>query len=205
MNYLAEWDAKHAERPLWADHPLPHVREWLERVKPAYVQDDGLHRPTVLDVGCGTGTNTIWMSKNGFHPFAFDGSGRAICRLLDRAVNEKTIGKLGGVTVADATKPFPYRAESFDLVIEVRVIENLDETEAKFAYAQIARVLRHGGRLLSVTACEHRDDILTTVGVVRKTTGDQMVEFMNPCGLVVERIGHNDAFAADLVVEALKP
>ncbi len=101
---------------------------------------DEFARPehTVLDAGCGSG-----------RVFQHRLAGRAR-RVVGVDVTDEP---LGNPNVDDAVKAdlgsLPLRDASFDLVIVSHVAEHLTEPEAVFA--ELARVLRPGGRLLLLT------------------------------------------------------
>src|SRR5689334_11857882 len=77
MNYAAEWDAEHAKREMLFDVPLEPVRDFF---KDRWKDVVG---PTVLDIGCGAGTNTHYLARVGFRVLGFDSAPHAIRRLLD--------------------------------------------------------------------------------------------------------------------------
>jgi SAM-dependent methyltransferase len=143
----------------------------------------GGSRPlSILDIGCGAGTNTLWLARQGHRVFGFDSSAAAISRLLSVLGGER-FQFVPSVVIADVTKPWPYCDHSFDIAFEVRVFENLDFDEATFAYEQTARKLRHDGIFFCLTASEHRSDDYTTCGKVRKSSDMDLHKWLTKCGL----------------------
>lgn len=155
MNFSAVWDQEHAKRNMALDAPLDPVRKFFERIS------KGL---SILDIGCGAGTNAWWLSKSGYRVWGFDSSAAAIRRIIRSPYSCPN----PTVVVADATKPWPYRDQSFDVAFEVRVFENLTHNEAQFAHGEVFRVLKPGGLFYSLTASQDRPNRFTTCGVVRK-------------------------------------
>ncbi len=66
------WDRRYAEDDLPWDTGRPDT--YLVRT----VSRWPVRRGTVLDVGCGTGTNTIWLARQGFDAIGLDISARAV-------------------------------------------------------------------------------------------------------------------------------
>lgn len=184
MNYAAEWDAEHAKRAMLFDKPLQPVEDFF-----AHRWRD-VAGPSVLDIGCGAGTNTLHLARVGFRVFAFDSSPAAITRLLGRqfAPDNARYQYAPRIIVADVTKPWPYRDASMDAALDVRSLENLDEDEARFAYGQLARVLKPGGQFFCLTASEERPDKWTTCGKVRKISKLGLVNWLSIVGFDVKVI-----------------
>ncbi len=188
MNYAAEWDAEHAKRQMYDDKPLAPVLDWFERWDAKHPDIDP---PRVLDIGCGQGTNSIWLGRMGFKVCGFDSSPAAVERLLKRCCYDRKnhhFQYFPRVIIADITKPWPYQSATFDAAFEVRVLENLDAGAAKFAYKQIARALKPGGLFFCLTASQDRGDKYTTCGTVRTTTDLKLAEWLSAACLEIAHI-----------------
>jgi arsenite methyltransferase len=120
----------------------------------------------VLDVGCGRGLMLIgaalrlttgraigidiWATK--------DQSANSPEAVRDNAVKAGVLDKVEILTADMRTLPFDDR--SFDVVVSHWVVHNLEnETDRNLALAEMARVLRPGGKLL-LCDIEHRDAYL---------------------------------------------
>jgi SAM-dependent methyltransferase len=194
MNYIDEWDAEHTKRDM--------RREPLEIVQKAF---DGWDGKKVLDIGCGAGTNTIWLASKGYSVWGFDSSPAAIKRLLYHASAARCpAASFPHVIVADATKPWPYFRDKFDIVIDIRTTENFDTDGALFCYQQVGKVLRVGGGFLCLTASPGRSDKHTAVGGVRKMTDMELAELLLAGGLAIKTIAHHYDVVDDWVVVAEK-
>jgi SAM-dependent methyltransferase len=204
MSYAAEWDAEHAIREMRCDEPLPPVREFFA----PYIAEMDPEKPplSVLDIGCGQGTNTLWLARHGFRVFGFDSSPSAVQRLLDAFTAKRVSPHIPHVTIADATKPWPYRSGTFDVAFEIRSLENLDEEEVKFAYRQIGRVLKRGGWFMCLTASERRPNRYTTCGKVRQVSDMVLAEMLKAAGIEIEQISRQyEGTLEDWKVIARKP
>ena len=100
----------------------------------------GLHVKTILEVGCGTGKNTAFLSQIGEEVLALD---------FSQGMIKKAREKLGSSSVlfcaADVTEAWPCRAGSVDLVTCNLVLEHIESLPPVFAEAY--RTLINGGRL----------------------------------------------------------
>jgi malonyl-CoA O-methyltransferase len=93
----------------------------------------------VLELGCGTGKNTVWLAERARHVTAMDFSPGML------AIARSRVG--GNVSFAhhDVRTPWPLTAASVDVVIGNLVLEHVEAVA--FVFAEAARVLRPGGRL----------------------------------------------------------
>ncbi len=100
----------------------------------------GLHVKTILEVGCGTGKNTAFLSRIGEEVLALD---------FSQGMIKKAKQKLGSSNVlfcvADVAKAWPYKAGSVDLVTCNLLLEHIESLPPVFAEAY--RTLRNGGSL----------------------------------------------------------
>lgn len=95
-----------------------------------------------LDAGCGTGRNAAHMASLGIAVLAFDSSAGALSIARPRC---------SGVLLLqhDLRRGIPARDAAFDLAADIFVYKHLLEASERAAYqAELARVLRPGGRLL---------------------------------------------------------
>jgi malonyl-CoA O-methyltransferase len=95
----------------------------------------------VLELGCGTGKNTLWLAERARSVFALDFSGGMLARARDRV----TGGHVRFVR-HDVREPWPVAVASADTIIGNLVLEHVEALAPVFAEA--ARVLRPGGHLL---------------------------------------------------------
>ncbi|MCS6801398.1 MAG: class I SAM-dependent methyltransferase [Chloroflexota bacterium] len=92
----------------------------------------------VLDAGCGTGANLIFLARYG-RPVGVDLSREALRFAATRrpeAIARASVGAL------------PFADESFDLVTSFEVLYHLAVEDDRLALAEMARVTRRGGWLL---------------------------------------------------------
>lgn len=188
-----EFERMHAvEDQLWWYQALrEHALALLGLAGPG----DAATRPRILDAGCGTGGMTARLARVGqvfgadLSPFAI-----AVCRDR-RGLAATTVASIGAL-------PFPDR--SFDLAVSLDVISDVGTGNDARAVAEIARVLRSGGRLcvnlpaFRWLAGEH--DL--AVGTGRRYTRSEVRDLLNGAGLVIERLSYWNAGLLPLVALA---
>lgn len=134
----------------WAGTPHFTLVDWLEK-NPGQI--DG----KVIDVGCGLGDNAVALERAGGHVTAFDLSQTAVDWAAQRH-RESNIG----FRQADL---FSLPAEwigAFDFVNETYTVQALKGTMRIAACAEIASLLKPGGKLLVI--CRSRADDAPVVG-----------------------------------------
>jgi ubiquinone/menaquinone biosynthesis C-methylase UbiE len=101
----------------------------------------GVDGADVLELGCGTGKNTVWLAEHARSVVALDFSGGMLARANER------IGAAPHVRFVeqDLRTRWTIPDESVDAVIGNLVLEHVAELAP--VYAEAARVLRRGGRL----------------------------------------------------------
>jgi SAM-dependent methyltransferase len=109
----------------------------------------------VLEIGCGAGHLTIQLAERGLCVDAVDASQAMVDATADRAL-QAGVGERISVGTADV-HTLPFASDHFDLVVAVGVIPWLHSPED--AVAEMARVLRSGGRL--VLTADNRDRLIS--------------------------------------------
>lgn len=128
----------------------PEVRAIVEgeRVKPG----------RALDLGCGTGTNVIYLAQHGFDVTGVDISSRAIAAAR-RKIEQAGLAARAHVYAGDVTRleTLPITGQ-FDLALDIGCLHAVD-VPARLRYAQgLARRVRPGGlyMLYAFDSCKGR-------------------------------------------------
>lgn len=100
----------------------------------------------VCELGCGTGNNLWFAAREGFTVFGIDGSPTAIEYAVRRFGREKLQGEL---VVGDFAR-LPWPSASMDVVLDRGALTHARHGTIEAALAESYRVLKPGGRLLSV-------------------------------------------------------
>jgi ubiquinone/menaquinone biosynthesis C-methylase UbiE len=100
-----------------------------------------LHFNSILEIGCGTGKNTSFLSQIGGHVHALDFSEGMIGKAKEkvRIVNVK-------FSIADLNRKWPCENEAYDLIVCGLVLEHIEGLS--FIFSEAFRVLKENGRFL---------------------------------------------------------
>jgi ubiquinone/menaquinone biosynthesis C-methylase UbiE len=93
----------------------------------------------VLELGCGTGKNTVWLAERARRVTAMDFSAGML------EVARTRVPSAVQLLQHDVRHPWPLAAASVDVVIGDLVLEHVEAVD--FVFAEAARVMRPGGRV----------------------------------------------------------
>ena len=99
----------------------------------------GLRYQNIMELGCGTGKNTAFLTEAGQQIVAVDFSPGML-----RQAKSKIKSAHVFFVVADLTKPWPCKDEAFELIVCNLVLEHIEDLDAVFA--QVSRALKTGGQ-----------------------------------------------------------
>ena len=140
-----DFEALYRGEPAFGGESLDRMPWDIGEPQPLLVQleQDGAIAGRVLDAGCGTGDNSIYLAERGYSVTGVDGSATAIDKASGRAAER---GAAADFRVADATRLEEFSQE-FDTVLDSALYHCLPE-EARTAYAAaLHRVTNPGGTL----------------------------------------------------------
>ena len=128
----------------WFDSSYQGTPPWdIGRPQPAFerLADSGQIAGAVLDVGCGTGENALYLAGRGYDVVGIDGSPTAIRKARAKA---KDRGVHARFEVADALDlPIPQRL--YDTVIDSGLFHVFSDEERPVFRDSLSRVIRPGG------------------------------------------------------------
>jgi ubiquinone/menaquinone biosynthesis C-methylase UbiE len=99
----------------------------------------GLRYQNIMELGCGTGKNTSFLTLVGKRILALDFSPGMLRQAKSKLKSVDVF-----FVVADLTKPWPCRDESFELIVCNLVLEHIEDLDAVFA--EVFRSLKIGGQ-----------------------------------------------------------
>ena len=135
------WEEIHSTQE-WGSYPAEYIIRFVARNYYSKKRNE----IKILDFGCGQGAHTWYFAREGFDTYAFDGSQSAVRKCKERLARANLTDHLD---VMDGSS-LSYDSVFFDVVIDnVYVYSNgIDDIEQM--YKEIFRVLKPGGKLLTV-------------------------------------------------------
>ena len=136
-----DWDQRYAtdDLPWDTGRPDPHLVELIERrtITPG----------RALEVGCGTGTNALWLAARGFEVLGVDISPRAIARAQAKAAAAGAQVEFRALDFLSA----PLDDSPFDFVFDRGVLHVFDDAAVRARFVQqVAHPLVTGVAWLSI-------------------------------------------------------
>ena len=135
------WEKIHSSQS-WGAYPSEHVIRFVAR---NFYSVEDRKAIKILDFGCGQGSHTWYLSREGFDAFAFDGSESAVKKAEERLSREGLSAKF---SVMDGTS-LEYESDYFDAVIDSACIYANKMDDITKMYAEVYRVLKPGGKLFT--------------------------------------------------------
>lgn len=126
----------------WGKYPTEDLIRFISK---NYYRYENRKTIRMLDLGCGFGSATWYLCKEGFNVHAVDGSSTAIALLQKRLAEESLQAEL---KVADISQ-LPYPDNHFDCVVDLVCLMCNDFKNATKIVAEVVRVLKKGGRFFS--------------------------------------------------------
>ena len=158
----------------------------------------GLKAPRILDCGCGTGANLLFLDRFG-HSFGFDLSATGV------AIGRES-GRTRTARASVTAVPFP--SAEFDVATSFDVLYSLEDDDERLALAEMYRVLRPGGfAVINVAAMESlRGDHSVLSHEIRRYSRPMLRERLTRAGFTVVRLTYTNAslLPALLPVRALQ-
>ncbi len=140
MTEQKSWDERYSSDELPWDTGRPDT--YLVRM----VSRWPLHQGSVLDIGCGTGTNSLWLARQGFEVTGLDISKEAVAIARKRASEEGI--ECGFVCDDFLTAGVP--ATSVQFVFDRGCFHSVKEEQREAFVERVAELLDPGGLWLSM-------------------------------------------------------
>ncbi len=131
---------------------------------------------SVLELGCGTGTNAIWLSQNGFDVTAGDISPDAIEMAKRKATKENLDGKID-FKVLNVLNMGQLNTKNFNFVFDRGCFHSIEDEKRNVFVEVIYENLKSEGLWLSL--CGNADDPRHEEGPP-KLTANEIVEVVEP-------------------------
>lgn len=106
----------------------------------AYVQRNGI----ILDLGCGEGRNSLYLSQVGYNIVGIDLSCKAARVMRNNFFEEE----LKGLVIAGDARGLPFASESIDGILAHHLFDHLDRKSFQLSLDEAFRVLKPNGVML---------------------------------------------------------
>ena len=129
---------------------LKHLRgQWWDAQFSEFLQETLKPRPgtRILDVGCGEGTAELSLGRSRISQLRLFAIDRDVSRVARTAAEGRSHNYRLGLAAADAAR-LPFVTGAFDATFCVAVLQHVNDVG--LAVAELARVTRPGGRVLTV-------------------------------------------------------
>jgi SAM-dependent methyltransferase len=155
-----------------------HFIKWVRKTQ--HVNLEGLR---VLDLGSGTGKNSLFLAERGSIVTGVELSKTAVRIAKDRAKQrDLEVNFIEG----DIGSKLPFAKGSFDLLLDVVSSNSLTETERANYLSEINRVLKPGGFMFVKALCKDGDK--NAENLMTKFPGKEKDMYIMPETGIVERI-----------------
>ena len=134
MKFLDFWNNAQATYSTDGEEYSSWLDKYAERISSCTTK--------VLDLGCGIGYDSDYLTKKGLEIIACDFSDVALKRLKERVPNVETM-------LLDISEPLPFANDSFDLIVADLSLHYFDEKTTENIMGEIERILTPNGCLLA--------------------------------------------------------
>ena len=134
MAFEKHWNDEYAE--LNKSGIRPHYDNWLEK----YMDVIKSTKSPVLDLGCGSGNDTLFLVERGPKVISCDYSQEAL-NLVKNSIPS------ADVRLVDISKRLPFSDEEFNVIIADLSLHYFNSETTYQVMREIKRILKHGGHL----------------------------------------------------------
>lgn len=183
MSQYKVWEKEYRNPKLISNSDEPqidfkHFIKWLRKTK--HVNLEGLR---VLDLGSGTGKNSLFLAERGSIVTGIELSKTAVKIAKDRA---KQRDLAANFIEGDIGSKLPFAKGSFDLLLDVVSSNSLTETERANYLSEINRVLKPGGFMFVKALCKDFDKNVEKL--LEKFPGKEPDTYIMPGTNLTERV-----------------
>jgi SAM-dependent methyltransferase len=144
------WHTEYARKGIpssFRDEPSGSVVAFV-----TYLHTNGLTNGTALDIGCGTGRNSVFLASLGFRVVAFDFE-ESIITEFRRQLSASNLSSVLRAECHDVSQTWPVEDESVDVAIDTFCFKHQIPLEHRLTYrSELQRTLKPGGYFLLTLA-----------------------------------------------------
>lgn len=182
------WEKEYQQSKLITkdNQPQHSVLKFLRFLKKQGVDLEGR---TVLDLGCGTGRNSLYTAEEkGMHAIGYDISKTAI-HIAREAARDSNI-KHVQFDIRSIGEPYPLQDNTIDLILDVTSSNALTETERDLYLSECFRVLKPEGHMFVRALAKDGDD--NAKNLIKQFPGPEKDTYTMPTIGITERVFTRD-------------
>ncbi len=149
---LNVWENEYRDPKLvtLSNEPIKSLKDFTRYIRREHNLE--LSNLNILDLGCGNGKNSIYISEqgDGNKIYGMDISETAI-------ILAKQAYPVGDFRVGNFGKTFPYPDKHFDIILDITSSNSLSEREREVYLSEINRTIKSGGFLFVRALCKDGD------------------------------------------------
>ena len=155
-----------------------HFVKWLR--KDQKVDLEGLR---VLDLGSGTGKNSLFLAERGSDVVGIELSKTAVRISKERAETKELDAHF---QTGDIGTTIPYEDANFDVILDVVSSNSLTEAERRVHIKEMKRLLKLGGYIFVKALCKDGDK--HALNLIEKFPGTEKDTYIMPITGIIERV-----------------
>lgn len=145
----------------------------------------------LVDLGCGTGRNSLYAFELGAVPHGIDISQTAVAHGLEY-LKQRDIEM--DLKVGSIGETLPYDDNFFDIALDVTSSNSLSEKEREVYFAELDRVLKPGGYLYIKALCKDGDT--NAKELLKRFPGPEKDTYILPEQKIMERVWSREDFVS---------
>lgn len=146
QDWAAEYDKKGIPSSI-RNEPSGSLKTFL-----AYLQKNGTEPGKAIDIGCGTGRNSVDLAKHGYSVISFDFA-KPVIEVFSEALKDGEFSSSIQPICHDVTKPWPVTTDSIEVAIDTFCFKHQIPVEHREFYrSELDRTLKKGGHFLLTLA-----------------------------------------------------
>ncbi len=188
MSQEMEWDREYKKSQLLTKENKPQndVVRFTDFLEENGLKMDGLK---ILDIGSGTGRNSLYFAQRGAKVFGIELSRNAL-EIAEK--NTKDAGLEIEYMKGNIGWAFPFEDNSFDILLDVTSSNSLSESERNIYLIESKRVLKEGGYFFVKALCKDGDKNAKTL--LKDSPGKEKDTYVLPGLNVTERVWSKNDF-----------
>lgn len=168
-----------------SNEPIKSLKDFTRYIRREHNLE--LSNLNILDLGCGNGKNSIYISEqgDGNKIYGMDISETAI-------ILAKQAYPVGDFRVGNFGKTFPYPDKHFDIILDITSSNSLSESEREIYLNEINRTIKSGGFLFVRALCKDGDS--NAKNLLNSNPGKEKDTYIMPELGLTERVFSKEDF-----------